>query len=68
MNKPYRLLDGMPYTPAVKTNVQDTWRRFGWKPIAESLNRNPSATRSMNHLQDAPSGNAEAVPALTPKE
>lgn len=54
------------YTNAVKTNVQDTWRRFGWKPIAESPNRNPSAIRSMNHLQDAPSGSAEAVPALTP--
>jgi hypothetical protein len=35
MDKPARLLDGMPYIPSVKTNVQNTWRRFGWKPPSE---------------------------------
>ena len=23
------------YTPSLRTNVQDTWRRFGWKPMTE---------------------------------
>jgi hypothetical protein len=23
------------WTPAVKTNVQETWRRFGWIPTTE---------------------------------
>jgi hypothetical protein len=23
------------YVPAAETNVQDTWRKFGWRPINE---------------------------------
>lgn len=23
------------YVPAVATNVQDTWRKFGWRPSSE---------------------------------
>lgn len=30
------LLDGKPYVPHERTDVQATWRRFGWRPIAES--------------------------------
>ena len=26
------LLDGREYTPAAGTDVQATWRRFGWVP------------------------------------
>jgi hypothetical protein len=26
------LLAGKEYTPASLTNVQDTWRKFGWVP------------------------------------
>lgn len=35
--KAVSVLDGKPYTPEVHTNVQATWRRFGWKPLAERL-------------------------------
>lgn len=23
------------YVPAAETNVQDTWRKFGWRPVSE---------------------------------
>jgi hypothetical protein len=23
------------YVPAAATNVQDTWRKFGWRPVSE---------------------------------
>ncbi len=26
------LLQGRPWIPAAQTNVQDTWRKFGWQP------------------------------------
>ena len=26
------LLQGHPYTPAAKTDVTETWRKFGWLP------------------------------------
>jgi hypothetical protein len=29
------LAEGCEYTSAAGTNVQLTWRRFGWKPLAE---------------------------------
>lgn len=29
------LLQGFKYTPSAKTDVQATWRRFGWKPVHE---------------------------------
>ena len=29
------LLDGREWTPANQTDVTRTWRRFGWRPIAE---------------------------------
>lgn len=30
---PPSLLKGHPYTQANRTDVQATWRKFGWKPI-----------------------------------
>lgn len=27
------LLYGHPWTPSSQTNVQETWKRFGWQPI-----------------------------------
>lgn len=34
-----RILDpNFKYTPAASTNVQDTWRKFGWKPLDEMPN------------------------------
>lgn len=30
-----RLLKGMPYTPSEKTDIQNTWRKFGWVPKIE---------------------------------
>ena len=30
------LLQGFVYTPAAKTNVRETWIRFGWKPINDN--------------------------------
>ena len=30
-----RLVDGAEYKPAAATNVQDTWRKFGWKPMTD---------------------------------
>ena len=30
------LLNGFVYTPAAKTNVRETWIRFGWKPINDN--------------------------------
>jgi hypothetical protein len=52
------------YVSAAETN-KPNYLRERFRQIREqmNLNRNPSATRSMNHLQDAPSGSAEAVPA-----
>lgn len=29
------LLNGYQYTPAAGTNVQDTWRKFGWTPTTD---------------------------------
>ena len=29
------LLDGREWTPANQTDVTRTWRRFGWRPLAE---------------------------------
>ena len=29
------LLEGCNYTPAAATNVELTWRRFGWLPMQE---------------------------------
>ena len=30
-----RLVDGAEYRAAAATNVQDTWRKFGWKPTTD---------------------------------
>lgn len=32
------LLEGKPYTRHEHTDVQKTWRRFGWTPIYEKEN------------------------------
>ena len=29
------LLDGREWVPSTQTDVTRTWRRFGWRPIAE---------------------------------
>lgn len=29
------LLRGQKYVPAAQTNIQDTWRRFGWVPVKD---------------------------------
>lgn len=26
------LLQGRPWVPSAQTNVQETWRKFGWQP------------------------------------
>jgi len=31
----WRLTDGGHYVPAWKTDVQQTWRRFGWMPPSQ---------------------------------
>jgi len=31
----WRLTDGGHYVPAWKTDVQQTWRRFGWVPPSQ---------------------------------
>ena len=34
-----RILDpNFKYTPAAATNIQDTWRKFGWRPVSEVPN------------------------------
>lgn len=33
---PAPLLQGMPYTPAVKTNILNTFRKFGYVPPSEA--------------------------------
>lgn len=30
------LLDGAEYIPSAQTDVQKTWRKFGWVPPSES--------------------------------
>lgn len=30
------LLDGAPYTPSTHTDVQATWRKYGWTPPSEA--------------------------------
>ncbi len=25
------------YTPAAATDIQETWRKFGWKPVKEQV-------------------------------
>lgn len=36
MQPTWRLTDqDADYTPSVKTNVQETWKRFGWVPTTE---------------------------------
>jgi hypothetical protein len=32
------LLRGHPYTQAEKTDITETWRRFGWRPLSEQKN------------------------------
>lgn len=32
------LLEGCAYTPATKTDVTETWRRFGWRPKNDDTN------------------------------
>jgi len=29
------LLQGKPWIPSHHTNVQDTWRKFGWQPVSQ---------------------------------
>lgn len=46
MNEPKKpeqtLLQGKPYVPAKRTDVRETWRKFGWEPkhtpSAEDMN------------------------------
>lgn len=33
---PSSLLQGMPWTPHDETDVRDRWRKYGWKPKAET--------------------------------
>lgn len=35
--RPSLLDPSFKYTPASQTDVQATWRRFGWKPLAERV-------------------------------
>ena len=34
-NQPKTLLQGKPYTPAVQTNILETFKRLGWIPPSE---------------------------------
>lgn len=29
------LLQGCPYTPSEHTDITKTWRKYGWRPLAE---------------------------------
>jgi hypothetical protein len=31
------LLTGKEYVPASRTNIQDTWRKYGWKPLHPAI-------------------------------
>lgn len=46
MDKPYRLLDGAAYVPAVKTDVRETFKRFGWVPPSEQKKVEPKEQES----------------------
>lgn len=40
------------YVPAAETNVQDTWRKFGWRPVSEM----PDLRSLDGSERDAPEG------------
>lgn len=35
LQSPHILDAAFKYTPAAQTDITKTWRRFGWKPLAE---------------------------------
>jgi hypothetical protein len=58
-----RLLDGAEYIPALKTNVQATWRKFGWVPPSEQKQK--SRVITLRHtLVGPPDPDAQIVAFL----
>ena len=53
LKRPSRgLLEGFKYTPAAQTDVQATWRRFGWIPH-EQTTRTPSMVSDVSAIEVA---------------
>jgi len=41
------------YVPSAATSVDQTWRRFGWKPLAEEGRTDQSAMAATNHSPES---------------
>ena len=47
------LLQGMPWVPSTQTDVQETWRKFGWAPINPTPAPGAGVTYKLNRTQYA---------------
>jgi hypothetical protein len=42
------------YVPAAETNIQATWRKFGWRPLSEMPDMRSMDNRKINQANGRP--------------